>query len=87
VVRRQEEKLLLIGEVQPNSMDQMAQKIIRLRMSFEQLRQGYESLPSEARTNGKTESFALASGVLRAFLGADRLVPPGNIGLPRHGFG
>jgi DNA (cytosine-5)-methyltransferase 1 len=55
VVRRQEEKFLLIGEVTPNSMDQMALEIIRRRMSFEQLRQGYESLPPEARPNAKAE--------------------------------
>jgi hypothetical protein len=71
VVRRQEEKLRLTGEAQLKSMDQMAQEIIRRRMSFEQLQRGYESLPTEVRTNGQTESLALASGVLRAFMGAD----------------
>jgi len=70
VVRRREEKFLP-GEARPKSMDQMAQEVIRRRMSFEQLQQGYESLPPEARPNGKAESFALASGVLRAFMDAD----------------
>jgi hypothetical protein len=40
-------------------------------MSFEQLECGYQSLPLEVRTNGQTESLALATGVLRAFMGAE----------------
>src|SRR5216683_666046 len=45
--------------------------IIRRRMSLQQLQQGFDSLPAEARENGKAESFALASGVLSAFMNAD----------------
>jgi hypothetical protein len=45
--------------------------IIRRRMSFQQLQRGFESLPPEVRDNGQTESLALASGVLRAFMDAD----------------
>jgi hypothetical protein len=40
-------------------------------MSFEQLRRGFDSLPPVVRENGQTESLALASGVLRAFMNAD----------------
>lgn len=47
------------------------EQIIRRRMSFEQLQRGFDSLPSAVRENGQTESLALASGVLRAFMGAD----------------
>jgi hypothetical protein len=46
-------------------------EIIRRRMSFEQLQSGFDSLPSQVRDNAQTESLALASGVLRAFMGAD----------------
>jgi hypothetical protein len=49
----------------------MPRKIIRRRMSFEQLQRGYASLPPEVRINGQTESLALASGVLRSFMDAD----------------
>jgi hypothetical protein len=45
--------------------------IIRRRMSFEQLQRGFNSLPPAVRQNGQTESLALASGVLRAFMSAD----------------
>lgn len=45
--------------------------IIRRRMSFQQLQRGFDSLPPEVRQNGQTESLALASGVLRAFMNAD----------------
>jgi hypothetical protein len=38
-------------------------------MSFDQLKRGFDSLPADVRVNGQTESFALASGVVRAFLG------------------
>ena len=44
------------------------EEVIRRRMSFEQLQRGFDSLPPEVRTNGQTESLALASGVLRAFM-------------------
>jgi hypothetical protein len=47
------------------------EEVIRLRMSFEQLQRGFGSLPPEVRANGQTESLALASGVLRAFMNAD----------------
>jgi hypothetical protein len=40
-----------------------------IRMSFDQLKRGFDSLPADVRVNGQTESFALASGVVRAFLG------------------
>jgi hypothetical protein len=53
-----------------NNMQNSA-AIIRRRMSLQQLQQGFNSLPSEARENGKAESFALAGGVLRAFMNAD----------------
>jgi hypothetical protein len=46
-------------------------EIVRLRMSFEQLKRAFESLPTSLRTNGQTESLALASGVLRVFMGAE----------------
>ena len=49
----------------------MAREIIRRRMSFEQLERGYVSLPPEVRTNAQTESLALASAVLRAFMGPE----------------
>jgi hypothetical protein len=45
--------------------------IIRRRMSFQQLQRGFDSLPPDVRQNGQTESLALASGVLRAFMNAD----------------
>lgn len=45
--------------------------VIRLRMSFQQLQQGFASLPPVVRENGQTKSLALASGVLRAFMGAE----------------
>jgi len=41
----------------------------RIRMSFDQLKKRFDSLPDDVRVNGQTESFALASGVVRAFLG------------------
>ncbi|SRR6266849_7759205 len=46
-------------------------EVIRRRMSFEQLQRGFDSLPPVVRENGQTESLALASGVLRAFMNAD----------------
>ena len=51
--------------------EKMPREIIRRRMSFEQLQRGHASLPPEVRTNGQTESLALATGVLRGFMGAD----------------
>lgn len=45
--------------------------VIRRRMSFQQLEAGFNSLPQQARTNGQSESFALACGVLRGFMDAD----------------
>jgi hypothetical protein len=50
---------------------QKAAAIIRRRMSYQQLQRGFESLPPKVRANGQTESLALASGVLRAFMNAD----------------
>jgi hypothetical protein len=47
------------------------EEVIRRRMSFERRQRGFDSLPPEVRTNGQTESLALASGVLRAFMDAD----------------
>ena len=49
----------------------MAREIIRRRMSLEQLERGYASLPPEVRINAQTESLALASGVLRGFMGPE----------------
>jgi hypothetical protein len=40
-------------------------------MSFEQLQRGFDTLPPEVRANGQTESLALASGILRAFMDAE----------------
>jgi hypothetical protein len=51
----------------------MAPQIIRRRMSFEQLKRGFDGLPASVRTNGQTESLALASGVLRAFMSPEWL--------------
>jgi hypothetical protein len=45
--------------------------IIRRRMSFQQLQRGFDSLPPDVRINGQTQSLALATGVLRAFMNAD----------------
>jgi hypothetical protein len=50
---------------------QKPEAIIRRRMSFQQLQRGFASLPPQVRENGQTESLALASGVLRAFMNAD----------------
>ena len=47
--------------------------VTRIRMSREQLRRGYESLPPQVRTNAQTESLALGTAVVRGFLGADWL--------------
>jgi hypothetical protein len=49
----------------------MARSIIRRRISFEQLQRCYDTLPPQVRTNGQTESLALATGVLRGFMDAD----------------
>jgi hypothetical protein len=45
--------------------------IIRRRMSFQQLQRAFDSMPPAVRSNGQTESLALACGVLRAFMNAD----------------
>jgi hypothetical protein len=47
------------------------EEVIRRRMSFEQLQRGFDTLPPEMRANGQTESFALASSILRAFMDAE----------------
>jgi hypothetical protein len=47
------------------------EEVIRRRMSFEQLQRGFDTLPPVVRANGQTESLALASGILRAFMDAE----------------
>ncbi len=42
----------------------------RIRITSEALKECFDTLPPEVRTNGATESFALAAGVVRGFLGA-----------------
>jgi hypothetical protein len=62
------------------------EEFIRLRTSFEQLQRGFDSLPPEVRANGQTESSALASGVLRAFMNANWVERYVISGGPKKGF-
>src|SRR6267378_4581386 len=64
-------EIMPLGRNENAGCAKMPREIIRRRMSFEQLQRGYASLPPVVRTNAQTESLALASGVLRSFMGAD----------------